>query len=341
MNPASHDRLSDTTVPDLLIDEIKDASAWKRESLLPEDWRVAVPDACLTELDEMVHVLRRHPQPVQHLTPESFSLTACARLMAKVRGNLMHGVGFAVLDRIPVERYSSSDNNAIYLLLARMLGPVVSQKWDGTVLYDVKDAGKALGYGVRRSVTSLAQDFHMDAGWLALPPEVIGLFCLQPAQEGGMSRCVSLTTAHNEMRRRHFQLLTRLYRPFYWDRQAEHEPEDVRFSWHPVYRFDGQSLMARYYEDYVVNGYKLADASLDQTGRDALAAMRAIVNAPENWVEFHLEKGHIEFVNNHQLAHARTAFTDANAPHLRRHMIRLWNRRQGTPHLEGQAPFTA
>ena len=55
-----------------------------------------------------------------------------------------------------------------------------------------------------------------------MPPSAIGLFCLQFAQQGGLSRVVSLCTVHNELRRCHPDLLARLYRPFWWDRQAEH-----------------------------------------------------------------------------------------------------------------------
>ena len=338
-NPMRHVadfRSANETTPKLLIDEIKDDSAWNRDSLSPEDWLIPLPKACMAEFDEVVRCLQKHPRPIQSLTPATFSLTACAEVMSKVRVNLQHRVGFAVLDRVPVDRYSLTENKAIYRLLAMMLGQVVSQKWDGTTLYDVKDSGQALGHGVRRSVTNLGQDFHTDGGWLQMPPEVIGLFCLQPAQEGGLSRCASLMTAHNEMRRRHINLLSRLYRPFFWDRQAEHGADEARFSWHPVYQYDGHTLTARYYEDYIFNGYNLAGESLDQKGVEALETMRSLIDAPENWVEFRLEKGQIEFVNNEQLVHARTAFIDTAPPHLHRHMVRLWNRSQGVLPIENQ-----
>ena len=50
------------------------------------------------------------------------------------------------------------------------------------------DTGKPLEYGVRRSVTNLELLFHTDGPWLDLPPELVGLLCLQPAQAGGVSR---------------------------------------------------------------------------------------------------------------------------------------------------------
>lgn len=323
------------TMPQILHAAITDARAWKRETLSPADWLVPLAPTCVDELDAIVQFLRHYPRPVWHLTPEAFALRACTGVMAQVREKLQHHVGFAVLDRVPVERYSAPENRAIGWLLASLMGQVVAQKWDGTLLYDVKDAGKPLGHGVRRSVTNLEQDFHTDGGWLWLPPASIGLFCLQPAQQGGLSRVVSLYTVHNELLHRHPDLLARLYRPFWWDRQTEHAPDDAPMSHHPVYQYDGHSLMARYYENYVCNGYRLAGEDLDTAGTAALAAMRAIIEAPENRVEFRLEQGQLEYVNNRQFAHARTAFGDALAMSAPRHMLRLWNRDEGTPDLEG------
>lgn len=326
----------DETMPQMLHETITDVRAWQRETLSPADWLVPLPSACVAELDEIVQFLRTSPQPVWHLTPEAFALRACTSVMAQVREKLQHHVGFAVVHRVPVERYSATENRAIGWLLASLMGQVVAQKWDGTLLYDVKDSGKPIGHGVRRSITNLEQDFHTDGGWLWMPPASIGLFCLQPAQQGGLSRLVSLFTVHNELRRSCPDLLARLYRPFWWDRQAEHAPDDVPVRRHPVYQYDGHTLMARYYEDYVCKGYRLAEEGLDAAGVAALAAMRAIIDAPENWVEFRVEQGQLQYVNNRQFAHARTAFGDAPGAAAQRHMLRLGNRDEGTPDIEGQ-----
>ena len=325
------------TMPQMLHEQITDERAWKRETLSPADWLVPFPQACVAELNAVVQFLRQYPQPVTHLTPAAFALTACAQVMAQVRVQIQCHVGVAVVDRVPVERYSVMENCAIGWLLASLLGQVVAQKWDGTFLYDVKDSGKPLGHGVRRSVTNLEQPFHTDGGWLWMPPSATGLFCLQPAQQGGLSRLVSLFTVHNELRRWRPDLLVRLYRPFWWDRQAEHAPDDVGVSRHPVYQYDGHTLMARYYEDYMGNGSRLAGVELDTAGTAALAAMRVILDAPENWVEFRVEQGQLQYINNRQFAHARTAFGDTPGVRSQRHMLRLWNRAEGTAGLEGQA----
>ena len=138
-------------------------------------------------------------------------------------------------------------------------------------------------------------------------PALVGLFCLESAEEGGLSRFVSLVTAHERLRARHPDLLDRLYQPFWWDRQAEHAPGDPPVSGHPVFEVDGGGLAARYYEDYVVKGHALSGEPLDATGTAALAALREIVDAPAHWVEFRIEKGQFQYLNNRRFAHSRTA----------------------------------
>lgn len=322
--------------PTVSLDEIAGPQAWKRDGLTPKDWLVPLSDVAVAEIDLVVERLRSEPRAVESLVPEDFELAVCRERMRAARLKLDE-IGLAVVDRIAVEQYSTAENQAIGWLLARMLGPVVAQNWAGVRLYDVKDTGQKLGYGVRRSVTDLGQPFHTDAGWLWMPPAAVGLFCLESAPDGGISRFVSLVTAHNEMARRFPDLLPRLYRPFAWDRQAEHALGDLPFARRPVYAHqpDG-ALMARYYEDYVHNGQRLAGEPLDDEGREALLALRGIVDDPAHWVEFRVERGQLQYINNRQFAHSRTAFKDSPDGSRRRHMIRLWNRSEGTPDLEGQ-----
>jgi alpha-ketoglutarate-dependent taurine dioxygenase len=82
----------------------------------------------------------------------------------------------------------------------------------------------------------------------------------------------------------------------------------------------------------VHKGYALKGAALDAAGATALAAMREVIEAPESWLEFRLASGQFQYLNNRQVAHSRTAFRDEAA---KRHLLRLWNRDEGSPGLEG------
>jgi len=313
----------------LLLPEIRDERAWRRDSVSPVDWIVPLSAAALAEIDAVVHRLREDPLPTVLLDPAHFSLPATAEAMARAGEKLRSGIGLAVLDHLPVERYTIEETHAVYWLLGSLLGRPVAQKWDGTMIYDVRDTGRGLGYGVRRSVTNLELQFHTDGAWLPMPAELVGLCCLNAALEGGVSRFVSLYTVHNELARRHPRLLDRLYRPFSWDRQAEHPEGAPKVGHHPVFHYQGDRFLARYYEGLITNAAELTGEPVDAEGREALAAMREIVESPALWVELVIERGQIQYLNNHQFAHSRTEFRDAPEPERKRHMVRLWHRDQG------------
>ena len=313
----------------VLTDDLRAPRAWKRDEIGPRDWIVPLSPAGLAELDAVVTSLRRDPQPTLLLQPEEFSLSACAEAMRRVRELLATGIGLAVLDRIPVEKYSLDENRALMWLLGCLLGRVVPTKWDSTMLYDVKDTGRALEYGVRRSVTNLDLTFHTDAAWMDWPPEFVGLYCINAAQQGGVSRFISLCSVHNELRRRHPRLLPRLYRPFPWDRQAEHAADDPKITRRAIFRMDDGQWSACYNERLIHTGAELAGEPLDAEGKDALAAMDEIVNDPALCVEFVVERGQVQFIGNRHFAHSRTEFVDWPDPARKRHLIRLWTREEG------------
>lgn len=315
--------------PPMLTAEVQDGRAWRREDLSPGDWLVAVPPRCVDELEAVVRAVRRDPLPTLLLSPEQFRLPESAELMDRVRARLCGGVGLAVVDRLPVERYEPEENRWLFWLLTQLLERPVAQAWSGAMLYDVRDTGKTLEYGVRRSVTSLDLTFHTDGPWLDRPPHLVGLYCINPALEGGVSRFVSLCTVHNELRRRHPALLPRLYRPFPWDRQAEHAADDAKTGRQPIFQYDGGAFTGRFNERLIEAGAELAGTPLDAQGQEALEATRRVVDSPELRVEFTIERGQIQYLNNREFAHSRTDFRDAPEPSRKRHLIRVWTREDG------------
>ena len=288
-----------------------------------------LPAGAVDEIEAVVQRLRREPLPTILLSPDQFALTQCREVMAAVGRQLRDGIGLAVLDRVPVERFSAEENRAVGWILGSLLGRLVAQKWDGAMLYDVRDTGKSLTYGVRRSVTNLDLQFHTDAPWLAAPPELVGLLCLNPAPEGGVSRFVSLVTAHDEIERRQPALFRRLHERFPWDRQAEHAPDDDKVAREPVFEATPSGLRCRYNHALVESAQELSGSRLDDAGREALTVMSEIINSPALWVEFTIERGQLQYLNNRLFAHSRTPFRDAAEPDRKRHLIRLWNRDEG------------
>jgi alpha-ketoglutarate-dependent taurine dioxygenase len=96
-----------------------------------------------------------------------------------------------------------------------------------------------------------------------------------------------------------------------------------------VFEYDGRALVGRLNERLIETGAELTGTPLDAEGRDAIEVMRAVVDSPDLWVEFTIERGQIQYLNNRAFAHSRTDFRDAPEPERKRHMIRVWTRAEG------------
>lgn len=308
---------------------------WTSADLRDDDWTVRLTEAALAELDTIAGALAAYDVDIEELVPDAFDWPATTELMTEVGYRLRSGVGFAVLGVLPLERWGIPVTRRIGWLLTSLLGPIVQQKYRGARIYDVRDMGKPMAHGVRRSITNLEQEFHTDGGWLPDTPEIIGLACLRQAERGGMSRVSSLATAHDLLGAQAPGLLERLYEPVWWDRQAEHAEGDLPCSRQPIFWWTGEMPNARYYDDYVRQGHRLMGAALDAQTAAALDALRAAIEAPEHCFDFFLRAGQIVYVNNRTVAHARTAFEDGQgkAEHGR-HLVRLWVRGTGGLALE-------
>ncbi|HEV8032939.1 MAG TPA: TauD/TfdA family dioxygenase [Stellaceae bacterium] len=310
---------------------IERPSAWRRRDIRREDYRIELSAACLDEIRRAVDEIRTHPLPTILRTPADFDLTNCRAAMAEVRRVLKQGVRFAVVDRLPVEELSKHEAEAIYWLLASMVARPVAQKLDGTMIYDVHDTGQQAlpGSGIRPDKTNIEIRFHIDNAYNTTPPEIVGLLCLRTAKSGGVSRVLSFHTVYNELLARHPELLLRLYRPFWFDRQREFFPGEPDTFSASVFEDDGEELRARFSVHQINSGYALRGEPIDNEGAAALAAALDIFEQPDIAIDFEFKPGEIQFVDNRTLGHSRTEFEDYPEPEQRRHLVRLWLRDHG------------
>lgn len=305
-------------------------SAWQRREVRPEDYRIVLSQACLDEIRRAAELLHAYPLPTIVLDAADFSLPQCRAAMAQVRRVLDRGVRFAVLDRLPLDDIGPEAATAIYWLLASLVARPVAQKLDGTLIYDVLDTGRQPlpGSGVRPDKTNIEIRFHNDNSYNTTPPEYVALLCLRTAHSGGLSRVASFHSAHNALLSRHKEHLPRLYRPFWFDRQREHVAEDSPIFAAPVFESAGE-LRTRLSAHQIHGGYALKGEPMDNEGAAALAALLALFDEDALSLDFALEPGQIEFVDNRAIGHSRSGFEDHPEPARRRHLVRLWLRDHG------------
>lgn len=312
--------------------DIPDRRAWTRATLKPSDWTVGLGAAARDELRAVVAEIRRAPVPLFLLDPKDFALEACRTTMSEVRGVTQSGPMFAVLDRLPMDEMNRDEAIAVYWLLSSLLARPVAQKITGQMFYDVMDTGAKLkpGSGIRPTVTNVDLRFHNDNSYNETPPEYVCLLCLHPAKQGGISQVMSVATVHKALESRHPELMPRLYKPFWYDRHAEHREGEPTTYAAPIFERGAKGeIKARLALSEIYAGYELRGERLDNETTAALAAVQSVFDQPELHVELNFEAGQIQYVNNRATGHARTEFEDFPEPERKRHLVRLWLRDAG------------
>ena len=303
---------------------------WRAADLKEDDWKYCLDEACLNEIELAVAHHKSHRLPIELLDADRFDMPRCQIVMSKVREALVSGCGFALVDRLPMDRLNSEDAKLSYWLLSSMISRPVAQKLDGTMIYDVQDTGKkaVAGSGVRPDKTNIDLTFHNDNSYNNPMPDYVGLLCLKPAKSGGVSRVMSFETAHNALLERDPDVLPRLYDPFIFDRQREHLENDAPTISEPVFINQG-GLTARLGIHQVRNGYEMANVEMDESTRKAISALERVFADPDLQFHFTMSAGQFQYVNNKVIGHSRTEFEDFEEPENRRHLIRLWMRDVG------------
>ncbi|MEM7294789.1 MAG: TauD/TfdA family dioxygenase, partial [Pseudomonadota bacterium] len=240
-----------------------------------------MPDAVQHELSMLCDYFTANPLPRLQRKVEDVSLPACQQLMADLRRILDDGVGFAVIDRLPLDSIPDDCLVDLYWVLGQYIGRPVAQKWSGEMIYDVRDTGQSYQYGVRGSHTTVELVFHVDNAFARLPPDYVGLLCRQPAKQGGVSRFCSLYSVHEKIRARSTAALERLYRPMLFDRQKEHAEGAPPVTLAPFFTWKRDRLWARANSSLVRKGYTVADERMDSELLDALDLVDDVCRSEE------------------------------------------------------------
>ena len=272
---------------------------WLASDLSSDDWTVPLDDGALGELRTMVAAMQSQPLPTLLRHPQQFDVPALTRVYHAAKEICDNGVGFAVIDRLPMDEFALSEMVDVYWTLGQLMAPNVAQKWDGTMIYDV------------------------------------GLLCRYPAKKGGLSRFCSLYTVHERMETRYPAELRRLYQPMHFDRQAEHADGAAKTSFAPFFTWADSKLKCRANSSLVRKGYQVHGGEMDSALVDALGAVDDVTSSADLWIEAPLERGQVQYLNNHELGHYRSEFEDSDDPATKRHLYRLWHRSDGGINYDG------
>lgn len=319
--------------PKMLREQVPPPRAWHGPDLVDDDFMVVLNTNCMMELEAIVAAQHKAPVPTLVLLPEHFEMSACRALMQGVRQRLDSGLGFVILDRLPVDRWSRQEVTDVYWLLCSLLEPPVAQEWSGTMIYNVRYDGQAYTADTRTALTPEGLDMHNDSSMGEAPANYISLLCLQTARAGGKSSLSSAYAAHNHFMTMHPELIERLYQPFYRDRQ-DYQAPDVD-NWYPIFSIENGGLRIRFNVRVIRRGYQKTGQVLDDAGARTVEILNGFLADPAHRHDFWMKRGQIQILNNRIIVHGRTPYEDYEEPEKRRHLLRLWLRAGDRRHFRG------
>ncbi|KAK9840646.1 hypothetical protein WJX81_006750 [Elliptochloris bilobata] len=313
---------------------IDDPSAWRAAEYAGREaeWLAPLTPSDIAELDAAVHAVEANPklrQEGNHLhiqevipTSEQFALPTLGPKLQAAMTEVLSGRGFYILRGLPVERYTRKQIVIAYWGISLYWGNVVSQNAKGHIVGHVKNINHDVtSADTRVYATPLAQPIHTDSA------DAVGLLCLRPGLEGGLSSWASSVSVHNELLRRgRRDLVEELVRDqWYVDRKGEVPPGAAPYHKLPIFNYHKGFLSTNLNSTYYELAQRHAEVPRMTTKqREALAAVGALALGDELRMDFVLQPGDLQLISNFTQLHTRSAFTDPEALDQRRHLLRLW-----------------
>jgi hypothetical protein len=293
---------------------ISGPAAWQRADFPDDDaWsdRLGADD-----LAEIEAALARATAPLAMLCAGDVPLPRLASRIRTWRAELTRGRGFVRIRGVPVERWPERDVERLFWALGQHLGRPGAQNGDGDLLGHVRDLRLGRDGQVRQYKTREAIPFHCDAA------DAVGLLCLRPAERGGRSRIASSVTIFNRILETRPDLAPLLFEPMCFDSRGD-GGTDV-FTARPA-AFDGDRLRTFYHGEYMRTASRHHGVPpLTAPQRELLDLYDELAGSPALCLEMDFQPGDIQLISNHTVVHSRTAYTDADDPDRRRHLLRLW-----------------
>ncbi|KAI0308629.1 hypothetical protein OF83DRAFT_1180571 [Amylostereum chailletii] len=296
-----------------------EGSDWTDE----KQWVYVLSNVELKEIKDGVEHFKSLNLPLGHISQETFPLPTLSPLLHNFSKELYSGRGFFVLRTLPVDSYNREEIAILYAGIASHVGSARGkQDGQGSVLAHIKDLTLSHGGGKdgkpfgNAAYTTDAQVFHTDVG------DLIALFALATAAEGGTSRIASGAKVYNELAKTRPDLIKVLSEPWPLDSFGGNPAYTER----PLLYFSDPHVIIQYSRRHFTGyGSQARNPDIPPITEAQAEALDAVHYLAEKYsLGLNFQKGDIQFINSLGLLHARDAFTDSTEQ--TRHLIRLWLR---------------
>ncbi|KAK9803616.1 hypothetical protein WJX72_005474 [[Myrmecia] bisecta] len=298
-------------------------SVWYADEYKNSDtWVYHLTDLDLKELTLAVEGVQKSGKDIKDVTQVDFPLPTLGPRLIQIRDEVVNGRGFQLLRGFPVGKFTTEQTVIGYWGLGTYWGKAVSQNKKHHLIGHVKDLGLPGGHHDivnRVYATYGAQPYHCD------PVDVVGLLCLKQAKEGGLSSWSSSHAVHNELLQRAPELASELAQPLFLDRKNEIPAGKGPFYKMPVFNYHKGRLIAFYENSFYQAAQRHPEVGpLSEAQLKAIDTFDAIAASDKLRMDWVLQPGDLQLLNNHQVVHTRAEFVDHEEWEKKRHLLRLW-----------------
>ncbi|KAJ3211078.1 hypothetical protein HDU67_004786 [Dinochytrium kinnereticum] len=298
--------------------EIPGPTAWTKATLRNPIFPIT--KSLADDLERSLETFAKSNTPLETISPAVFPLSRWGNVLEEVKDTLFAGPGFLLLRGLDASRFSKLELATIFVGLGSHIGRPVSQNGKGDLLGHVRDLGLDVNNpNTRIYATSEAQRFHTDSC------DVVGLLCLNPAQEGGESFVVSSHTIWNHIIKAGREDLADCLtsEEWYWDRKGEVPFGKLPYYKSPIYNLNADGkLMCIYDRNFFRTTARHEGVPpLTETQIEAMDALESL--SYEHSFGHDLEAGDIQLCHNPHMLHARSGFMDPPEA-AGRYLLRLW-----------------
>ncbi|KAI1385396.1 Clavaminate synthase-like protein [Hypoxylon trugodes] len=318
-------------LPEGLPGQLRGKLVWEGDTLAETyNWTYVLTPSQLEEIESAVKHFKSLNLPLGYVSQESFPLPELHSELRRLSDELHNGHGFFVIRGLRVDEHSREENIIIYAGLSAHIAPKRGRqdnKFDGkpaaVTLSHIKDLS---GPGRNELIGSPAyttdkQVFHTDSG------DIVSLFALETAAEGGASKLASTWRVYNEIARTRPDLIHTLINNWDVENFAEQQyTSRPLMHYQPATDSTPERVVLQYARrSFVGFGALPRSPNIPPITEAQAESLDTLHFLGERYsVNTYFEKGDIQYVNNLALFHARDGFTDAGDK--RRHLLRLWLR---------------
>ncbi|GAQ87252.1 hypothetical protein KFL_003410090 [Klebsormidium nitens] len=285
------------------------------------EWVHVLTSDEVAEIEAAIAGVRASGKQTKDVTQADFPLPNLGPRLLSIRDELVTGRGFYLLKGLPVKRWSREETILAYFGLGTYWGRAVSQNGKGHLIGHVKDLGTDPTNIVNRVYTHHGpQPWHCDSA------DLVGLLCLQVAKEGGLSSWASSHTVYNELLRSRPDLVRIFSQPWFIDRKNEVPAGKKPYYVMPVFNYYQGRLTIHYENSFFQAAQRHPGVPpLSAERLEAIAEFDRVAGSSPVRLDYWLEVGDLQLLNNHQTVHMRTGYTDwGPGPDEKRHLLRLW-----------------